>query len=86
VSHCRKLGFEFNADCVCQYVFVLSSALSTGIAISGVLIFFAIQWSGVRISWWGTKVSYMGCEAQADPCRLFKLEKGEYFGPAPGQY
>ncbi len=69
-----------------EYNFVLSSALSSGIAVAGLVIFFAIQWPGIQISWWGNTVSYQGCESRLDPCRLKPLAPGEYFGPRIGQF
>ncbi len=65
---------------------MLSAALSTGIAIAGVIIFFAIQWPGVKIKWWGNTVSFQGCEDTANACVLYTLDKGEYFGPRIGDF
>ncbi|KIH94024.1 hypothetical protein SPBR_05582 [Sporothrix brasiliensis 5110] len=71
-----------------EYNFVLSSALSSGIAVAGLVIFFAIQWPGIQISWWGNTVSYQGCESKLDPCRLRYLDKdkADYFGPRIGEF
>lgn len=69
-----------------EYNFVLSSALSSGIAVAGLVIFFAIQWPGIQIHWWGNTVSYEGCENKLDTCRLQYLDKGDYFGPRIGQF
>ncbi|CAK7229702.1 hypothetical protein SBRCBS47491_007337 [Sporothrix bragantina] len=69
-----------------EYNFVLSSALSSGIAVAGLVIFFAIQWPGIQIDWWGNSVSYQGCESKLDPCRLSYLTEGEYFGPRIGDF
>jgi OPT family oligopeptide transporter len=45
-----------------QYNFVLSAALDCSIAIAGVLIFFAVFYTGAadRFSWWGTEVYKVG--------------------------
>lgn len=41
-----------------KYNFVLSSALDCSVAIAGVVIFFAVFYSGAskHLSWWGTQV------------------------------
>ncbi|OJJ50226.1 hypothetical protein ASPZODRAFT_149604 [Penicilliopsis zonata CBS 506.65] len=51
-----------------KYNFVLSTALDSSVSIAGVVIFFAIYYSGVssKFSWWGTTVyedtcDYKGC-------------------------
>ncbi|KAM3445898.1 hypothetical protein NHJ13734_000075 [Beauveria thailandica] len=70
-----------------KYNFVLSAALSCGIAVSGIIQFFAVAYKGYEVSWWGNKIVQSHCE---DPlnvaCRLKHLAKGEFFGPAPGTY
>ncbi|GKT94562.1 OPT oligopeptide transporter [Colletotrichum tofieldiae] len=63
-----------------KYNFVLSAAFSCGIAISGIIIFFGLQWQDVEVEWWGNTVVSEGCEGKA--CRLLTLAEGEYFGPA----
>ncbi|KAK3312857.1 OPT oligopeptide transporter protein-domain-containing protein [Apodospora peruviana] len=67
-----------------KYNFVLSAALSSGIAISGIVMFFALQWPEVKIDWWGNSVVSQGCEAEA--CVLKQLGPGEYFGPRSGEF
>jgi hypothetical protein len=67
-----------------QYNFVLSAAWSCGIAISGIIIFFALQFTDVKFEWWGNMASDMGCEGQA--CTLKHLAPGEYFGPRIGTF
>ena len=49
-----------------KYNFVLSAALDSSVSIAGVVIFFAIFYSGASsgFSWWGTevhKVSFLVC-------------------------
>lgn len=62
-----------------QYNFVLSAALSSGIAISAILMLFSVQWVGASIEWWGNTQIDAGCEGKA--CTIFKLAKGERFYP-----
>ncbi|KAL2883275.1 hypothetical protein SGCOL_001469 [Colletotrichum sp. CLE4] len=47
-----------------RYNFVLSSALDCSVAIAGILIFFAIFYTGAskKLSWWGTEVHKDTCD------------------------
>lgn len=67
-----------------KYNFVLSAAWSCGIAISGVIIFFSLQYRNKPLNWWGNEVSEQGCEGSA--CKLMQLGDGEYFGPRLGEF
>ncbi|KKY16838.1 putative opt oligopeptide transporter [Phaeomoniella chlamydospora] len=67
-----------------KYNFVLSASFSSAIAIAGIVIFFAVQWTEQSINWWGNTVSYQGCEDEA--CTRFTLSEGEYFGPGIGGF
>lgn len=67
-----------------KYNFVLSAAWSCGIAISGVIIFFSLQYRNKPLNWWGNEVSEQGCEGSA--CKLLQLGDGEYFGPRLGEF
>lgn len=62
-----------------KYNFVLSAAFSAGIAISGLLMLFSVQWVGAEVNWWGNTQPYVGCEGSA--CTIAKLAKGERFFP-----
>jgi hypothetical protein len=57
-----------------KYNYTISAALSSAIALSGVLIFFALQLPGAD----------SGCEAKA--CRRFTVDPKLGFGPAPGEF
>ncbi|OAA70800.1 Tetrapeptide transporter, OPT1/isp4 [Akanthomyces lecanii RCEF 1005] len=70
-----------------KYNFVLSAALSCGIAISAIVQFFAVAYNGHEVSWWGNDIVQSHCEDPSNvACRLKQLAKGEFFGPAPGTY
>ncbi|KAK3323160.1 OPT oligopeptide transporter protein-domain-containing protein [Cercophora scortea] len=69
-----------------KYAFVFAAALTTGVAISGLVIFVIFQSHGVKFNWWGNRVSYQGCEALGDPCRLLRVKDGETFGPPQGEF
>jgi hypothetical protein len=67
-----------------KYNYTISAALSSAIALSGVLIFFALQFPGAQFpEWWGNAAD-TGCEAKA--CRRFKVDPKLGFGPAPGEF
>lgn len=66
-----------------KYNYVLSAALSTAIAIAGVVIFFAASYNRFTVDWWGND-SESGCEASA--CTRLTVPKDEYFGPRVGNY
>ncbi|KAI1840281.1 hypothetical protein JX266_013500 [Neoarthrinium moseri] len=67
-----------------KYNFVLSASFSSAIAISGIIIFFTVQWLQVELDWWGNSVTAQGCEDEA--CTLFTAAEGEYFGPRLGEF
>ncbi len=67
-----------------RYNFVLSASFSSAIAISGIIIFFALQYNDTELSWWGNDVVAQGCEASA--CNRLHLAKGTNFGPSIGEY
>lgn len=50
-----------------KYAYVLTSSLSCGIGISGLVIFFAVQYKVVNIDWWGNNVPYAGCDSNECP-------------------
>lgn len=77
---CKNRFLEFWS----KYNFVLASALGAGISLSGIFVFFALQYQDVELNWWGNEVPYMGCEGQ--PCPLRTLAPGEHFGPGVGQF
>ncbi|KAL6922711.1 hypothetical protein FSHL1_006674 [Fusarium sambucinum] len=64
-----------------RFNFVLSSALDCSVAIAGVVIFFAIFYTGAadNFSWWGTKVYKNTCDWKS--CSYKSLAQGETFGP-----
>lgn len=68
-----------------KYNFVLSAALSAGIAISAIVQFFGLAYNNVEVSWWGNNVHARGCEGDVACVRLPLPPEG-YFGPAPGNF
>lgn len=63
-----------------KYLFVLSCALDVGVALSGILIFFALSYPGVTLNWWGT-VGYADT-ADGNLTPYYSLPARGYFGPS----
>ncbi|RAK78892.1 oligopeptide transporter [Aspergillus fijiensis CBS 313.89] len=63
-----------------KYNFVLSSALDSSVSIAGVVIFFAIFYSGAsaHFSWWGTEVYKDTCDYKG--CSYLPIPEGGKFG------
>lgn len=68
-----------------KYNFVTSAAFSCAIALSGIVIFFALQVWDIEVSWWGNNVLGEGCDAYGS-CVMKTLQEGEYFGPRMGEF
>lgn len=62
-----------------KYNFVLSCALDVGLALSGIIIFFCLQYPGASINWWGNEVFDNTADGLGTPWKPLP-EKG-YFGP-----
>lgn len=58
-----------------KYNYVLTSALTCGIAIAAVVTFFALQWAGIEINWRGNTIVDEGCDGTGCP-RFAVPEKG----------
>jgi OPT family small oligopeptide transporter len=65
-----------------KYNYVLAAALNAGVALSGVIIFFAVQYHAVNVNWWGTEVTSQGVDGGAGQQALITtLPAKGYFGP-----
>lgn len=65
-----------------KYTYVLSAALSGGVAFSAIIIFFAVQYKAVPLSWWGNNVILSGVDGFAGQTALLTdLPAKGYFGP-----
>ncbi|GEQ68733.1 hypothetical protein JCM33374_g2401 [Metschnikowia sp. JCM 33374] len=69
-----------------KYTFLLSGALSAGVAFSSIIIFFAVQYHEVDINWWGNLVSYAGVDGSPFPNLDASTAPEGYFGPRKGHY
>ena len=68
-----------------KYNYVLAASFPAGIAISALVIFFAlsIPKGGLSIDWWGNNYPYEGCDGLGGCPNLVVPDVG-YFGAAPG--
>ncbi|KAI3082272.1 hypothetical protein CBS147353_2683 [Aspergillus niger] len=57
-----------------KYAYVFTTAMSCGVAISAIIIFFAVEYKEVDLNWWGNEVSYAGCDN--DGCALLAIPGG----------
>lgn len=67
---------------------MISAAFSCGIAIAGLVIFFAVQiplGDSATIDWWGNDIVNQGCEGNWG-CPGLDVPDVGYFGPAPGSF
>ncbi|XWX02244.1 hypothetical protein V2A60_010279 [Cordyceps javanica] len=64
-----------------KYNYVLSAAFAAGVALSAVVQFFGLAFTGIEINWWGNNIVGQGCEGVA--CPLKPLHSGQWFAPKP---
>lgn len=52
-----------------RYAYVLSAGSMIGIALSGIIMFFAVQWvdQSSKVLWWGNTVSFAGADGAGSP-------------------
>ncbi|CAK7567423.1 MAG: hypothetical protein SEPTF4163_005387 [Sporothrix epigloea] len=67
-----------------RYNYVLSASFSSAVALSGVIAFFALDYSDINLNWWGNNITGVGCEDAA--CPRLTLADGDHFGPGVGQF
>ncbi|KAK6464731.1 OPT oligopeptide transporter protein-domain-containing protein [Scheffersomyces coipomensis] len=71
-----------------KYNYILISGVHAGIAFSGLIQFFAVQYKEVDINWWGNIVSFSGIDAGYG--RQFVVDPATapdgYFGPRIGHF
>ncbi|TVY54052.1 Oligopeptide transporter 2 [Lachnellula cervina] len=67
-----------------KYNYTLSAALTAGVALSGLIMFFAIGYHPKSLSWWGNKVSSAGVDGSL--VGILPLPARGYFGPEKGSF
>ncbi|KAK0649579.1 OPT oligopeptide transporter protein-domain-containing protein [Cercophora newfieldiana] len=67
-----------------KYNYVLSAALTAGVAISALIMFFAVGYNPVKLNWWGNTVSYAGVDGKN--VGLLPIPERGYFGLEKGAF
>ncbi|KAJ7140663.1 OPT-domain-containing protein [Mycena epipterygia] len=67
-----------------KYNYITTTAFSASIAISAIVIFFALEWPGVEINWSGNLRPFSGCDGAG--CTLLPIPESGIFGPVVGQF
>ena len=68
-----------------KYNYVLSAALTAGVAISALVMFFAVGYHPKKLDWWGNRVSYAGVDGSQRGILEIPEDRG-YFGPERGTF
>lgn len=71
-----------------KYNYLLTSGFGTGVALSAIIIFFAVEYHGKTVTWWGNTVSSQGIEGGIGRKTLLSVSDlaDGYFGPSPSQF
>ncbi|KAH9917382.1 OPT-domain-containing protein [Epithele typhae] len=67
-----------------KYNYVMASALACAIAISGIVQFFALQFSNISIDWVPNNIPFEGCDSNG--CPFFDIPEKGFFGPGVGEF
>ncbi|KAF7346900.1 OPT-domain-containing protein [Mycena venus] len=67
-----------------KYNYITATAFSVAIAISAIVIFFALQWPNVEIKWSGNTRPFAGCDGEG--CPLLPVPESGTFGPVVGEF
>ncbi|KAF4451331.1 hypothetical protein F53441_5675 [Fusarium austroafricanum] len=70
-----------------KYAYVLTSSLSAAIGISGAVMYFAVQHTGVKLDWWGNRVQnegvdrhgLVGPDGELVRCSMLQVPEKGYF-------
>ncbi|KAK6456525.1 OPT oligopeptide transporter protein-domain-containing protein [Scheffersomyces xylosifermentans] len=70
-----------------KYDYILSTGLTSGIAFSSIIIFFAVQYHHKSLSWWGNDVPFLGVDGGYFTLLNAKERAPDgYFGPRVGHF
>ncbi|KAI0018181.1 OPT oligopeptide transporter protein-domain-containing protein [Xylariomycetidae sp. FL0641] len=67
-----------------KYNYVLSAALTAGVAVSALLMFFAVGYHPRSLDWWGNAVSRAGVDGSS--VGILPVPERGYFGPEKGSF
>ncbi|QNP96307.1 Oligopeptide transporter 5 [Yarrowia lipolytica] len=69
-----------------KYAYVMEAAIVTGIALSGIIIFFSVQYNPKDLDWWGNNVIGDGVDGSGIPPNKKIPEDPGFFGPDSSQW
>ncbi|CCE77999.1 Piso0_000609 [Millerozyma farinosa CBS 7064] len=70
-----------------KYNYITTGGLTSGLAISSVVLFFAVDYHAKTLSWWGNNVNSNGIDGAGDmPLKDISTAPGGYFGPRKGHF
>lgn len=61
-----------------KYALALTTAFQVGLALSALIIFFAVQYKTVNIDWWGNDVSFAGVDGGGE-CAIRSVPASGHF-------
>ncbi|KAJ0384647.1 hypothetical protein COL922a_007962 [Colletotrichum nupharicola] len=67
-----------------KYNYVLSAALTAGVAVSALVMFFAVGYNPIALKWWGNTVS--GAGVDGSQVGILPIPERGYFGPEKGAF
>lgn len=67
-----------------KYNYVLSAAMTAGVAVSALVMFFAVGYNPIKLKWWGNTVSWAGVDGRN--IGLLPIPERGYFGPERGSF
>jgi len=67
-----------------KYNYTLSAALTAGVALSGLIMFFAVGYNPKNLKWWGNTISSAGIDGSSKG--LVPIPSRGYFGPDKGSF
>lgn len=67
-----------------KYNYVLSAAFTAGVAISALVMFFAVGYNPISLKWWGNTVSSAGVDGSS--VGILPIPARGYFGPEKGTF
>ena len=70
-----------------KYNYLFSAGMTAGVAFSGIIIFFAVQYHDKSIIWWGNTVMYAGLDGLGVAALNATISAPDgYFGPRKGHF
>ncbi|PLN86877.1 OPT superfamily oligopeptide transporter [Aspergillus taichungensis] len=85
------VGFIFNylirkraLDWWKRYNYLLQAAMDTGTALATIVIFFALDYHGIKLTWWGNTAGSNTDDAKSVP--WLKVPEGGHFGKGLGEF